>query len=192
MTEPTEPKKNKTVLIIVAALALVGAGVYGYMKYLPEGAKEARKAEVSENLLAKAKEAEQEGDTEEALEYYQEYLEVNAEPPSNTQPVVGTVYASMGNIYFKGFKYPKAIEYLQKALDHSLQYAGKQSPELADHWFYLAAVYDKQGEVKMALDHYKNSRDIQDKLGRDTGKVDKVIDELEDYMVNAKLQSRSS
>ena len=46
--------------------------------------------------------------------------------------------------------------------------------------------------MKEALEHYKNSRDIQSKLGRDTEKVDKVIDELENYMVNAKLQSRSS
>jgi tetratricopeptide (TPR) repeat protein len=185
-------KKNKTILIIVAVLVLAGAGVYGYMKYLPEGAKQARQAAVSENLLAKAKEAEQQGDTDEALEYYQEFLDVNAEPPSNTQPAVGTVYASMGNIYFKQFKYPKAIDYLKKALDHSTQYAGKQSPQVADHWFYLASVYDKQGEVKLALDHYKNCRSIQAKLGRDTGKVDIVIDELENYMVNANLHSRSS
>jgi hypothetical protein len=30
------------------------------------------------------------------------------------------------------------------------------------------------------------------RLGRDTGKVDTVIDELEDYMVNAKLHNRST
>ena len=188
----TGKKKNKTILIIVAALVFSAAGVYGYIKYLPEGAQEARKAEASSNLLTKAKEAEQKGDVEEALEYYQEFLDVNAEPPSNTQPVVGTVYASMGNIYFKQFKYPKAIDYLKKALDHSTQYAGKQSQQVADQWFYLASIYDKQGEVKMALDHYKNSRNIHLKLGNDTGRMDKVIDELEDYMVNANLQTRSS
>ena len=185
-------KNSKIILIVVAVLMLAGAGVYGYIKYLPEGAQQARKAEVSENLLAKAKEAEQQGDTEQALEYYQEFLEINAEPPNNTNPTVGTVYASMGNIYFKQFKYPKALDYLKKALDHSTQYAGKQSAQTADHWFYLASVYDKQGEVKLALDHYKNSRDIRTKLGTDTGKVDTVIDELENYMVNAKLHGRSS
>jgi len=188
----TGKKKNKTILIVVAALVLVSAGVYGYMKYLPEGTQEARQAAVSDDLLAKAKEAEQQGDTEEALEYYQEFLDVNAEPPNNINPKIGPVYASMGNIYFKTLKYSKAIDYLKKALDHSTQYVGKQSPQVADQWFYLAAVYDKQGEVKLALDHYKNSRSIQAKLGVDTGRVDVVIDELEDYMVNAKLQTRSS
>lgn len=189
----TGKKNNKTILIsVVAALVLVGAGVYGYMKYLPEESEQAHAAAVSEDLLAKAKQAELEGNTEDALEYYQDYLDINAEPPNNTNPAIGTVYASMGNIYFKQFKYPKAIDYLKKALDHSLQYAGKQSPQAADQWFYLASIYDKQGEVKLALDHYKNSRDIQAKLGRDTGKVDTVIDELEGYMVNANLQSRSS
>jgi tetratricopeptide (TPR) repeat protein len=189
----TGKKKNKTILIAVAALVLVGAGVvYGYFKYLPEEAQQARQAKVSENLLAKAKEAEQQGDTDAALEYYQEFLEINAEPPHNTNPSIGTVYASMGNIYFKTLKYSKAIDYLKKALDHSTQYVGKQSPQVADQWFYLASIYDKQGEVKLALDHYKSSRNIQAKLGRDTGKVDTVIDELEDYMVNAKLHNRSS
>ena len=185
-------KNNKIILIVAVALVLVGVGAYGYIKYLPEGAKQAHEAEVSQNLLAKAKEAEQQGNTEDALEYYQEFLDINAEPPNNTKPTIGVVYASMGNIYFKQFKYPKAIGYLKKALDHSTQYAGKQSAQTADHWYYLAAVYDKQGEVKMALDHYKNSRNIQAKLGTDTGKVDTVIDELEDYMVNAKLHNRSS
>ncbi len=187
-----EKMKNKIILIVIAALLFSAAGVYGYIKYLPEGAQQARKAEVSNNLLAKAKEAEQKGDVEEALNYYQEFLEINAEPPQNTNPAIGTVYASMGNIYFKQFKYPKAIDYLKKALDHSTRYAGKQSQQVADQWFYLAAIYDKQGEVKMALDHYKNSRNIQVKLGKDTGRVDKVIDELEDYMVNANLQTRST
>jgi tetratricopeptide (TPR) repeat protein len=105
---------------------------------------------------------------------------------------VGSVHASMGNIFFKKFKYSQAIEHFKKALDHSTQYGGKQSQQSADYWFALASVYDKQGEVKTALDHYKNCRDIQVKLGGDTGKVDQVIDELEDYMVNANLQSRSS
>ena len=38
----TGKKKNKTILIIVAALVFSAAGVYGYIKYLPEGAQEAR------------------------------------------------------------------------------------------------------------------------------------------------------
>ena len=184
--------KNKMIVIVTAVLVLAGAGVYGYIKYLPEGAQQSRQAAVSENLLAKATAAEQRGDTEDALEYYQEYLDINAEPPNNTNPTIGKVYASMGNIYFKKFKYTKAIDYLKKALDHSNQYAGKQSEQTADHSFYLASVYDKQGDVKLALDHYKNSRNIRAKLGGDTGKVDTVIDELENYMVNAKLQTRSS
>jgi tetratricopeptide (TPR) repeat protein len=188
-----EKKNNKIVLIAVAALALVGASVYGYMKYLPEGTQEARKVAVSENLLTKAKQAEQEGDTDGALKYYQEYLDINATPSNNnTQPAIGGVYTSMGNIYFKQLKYPKAIEFLKKGLDHSSKYGDKNSLETAKNWFVLASIYDKQGEVQMALDNYKNSQAIQVKLGGDTGKVDKVIDELEDYMVNAKLQTRSS
>jgi tetratricopeptide (TPR) repeat protein len=187
-----EKKNNKIVLIAVAALALAGAGFYGYTKYLPEGTQEARQVAVSENLLTKAKQAEQEGNTDKALEYYQEYLEVNAAPPNNTQPAIGGVYASMGNIYFKQLKYPKAIEFLKKGLDHSSKYGDKSSLETAKNWFALASIYDKQGEVQLALDNYKNSRAIQAKLGSDTGKVDKVIDQLEDYMVNAKLQTRSS
>ena len=188
----TGKKKNKTILIAVVALVLAGAGIYGYMKYLPQGTQEARQAAVSENLLAKAKQAELQGDTDEALEYYQEYLEINAEPPNNTQSAIGGVYANMGNIYFKQFKYPKAIEYLKKGLDHSTQYGDKNSQQTADRWFILASVYDKQGEIKTALDHYKNSRNILVKLDGDTSKVDKMIDELEDYMVNANLQTRSS
>jgi hypothetical protein len=88
----TGKKKNKTILIAVAALVLAGAGVYGYMKYLPEGTQEARKAAVSENLLAKAKQAELEGNTDGALKHYQEFLDVNAESPNNTQPAIGGVY----------------------------------------------------------------------------------------------------
>ncbi len=188
----TEKKKSNTLWIILAIAVLVGAAVYGYMKYLPEGAKESRKAAVSENLLAKAKEAEQAGDIEEALEYYQEFLAINAQPPDNKNPAVGGVYASMGSIYFKSFKYPKALEHFQKALDHALQHIGKRSMEAGERWFSLASIYDKQGNVKKALEHYKNSQAIQNKLGADTTAVDKLILELEDYMVNVKLNSSGS
>ena len=187
----TGKKKNKTILIAVAALVLAGAGVYAYMNM--------EKLEVlikkttgsnSQDLLALAVEAEQSGDYDKALGYYQGFVDVHSDAPANTD--VGTAYASMGNIYLKQFKYPKAIEYLKKGLDHSTQYGGKNSQLTADHWFALASIYDKQGEIKTALNHYKNSRNILVKLDGDTGRVDKVIDELEDYMVNANLQSRSS
>ncbi len=188
----TEKKKSNTLWIILAVLVLAGAGIYGYMKYLPEGVKESRKAAVSENLLAKAKEAEQAGDTEEALEYYQEFLEINAQPPDYKNPAVGTVHVSMGNIYFKKFKYVKALEHFQDALDHALQYIGKRSQQAGERWFSLAAIYDKQGDVKKALEHYKNSQAIQNKLGADTTAVDKLILQLEEYMVNVKLNSKAS
>ncbi len=189
----TGKKKNKTILIIAAALVLVGAGVYAYvnLEKLEVLVKKTTGSD-SRDLLALAQEAERAGDYNKALEYYQGFLDVHSDAPANTDPGVGTAYAGAGNIYFKQFKYPKAIEYLKKALDHSTQYVGKQSQQVADHWFSLASIYDKQGEVKTALDHYKNSRDILTKLDGDTAKVDKVIDELEDYMVNANLQTRSS
>jgi len=189
----TGKKKNKTILIVVAALVLAAAGVYAYinMEKLEVLVKKSTGSD-SQDLLALAQEAEQAGHHDKALGYYQGYLDVHSAAPDNTDPGVGTAYAGMGNIYAKQFKYPKAIDYLKKALDHSNQYVGKQSPQAADYWFMLASIYDKQGEVKMALDHYKNSRNIQARLDRDTGKVDKVIDELENYMVNANLQTRSS
>ena len=185
----TGKKKNKTILIAVVALVLAGAGVYGYMNMekLEILVKKTTGSD-SQDLLALAQGAEQSGDYDKAMGYYQGYVSVN----SDTDPNVGTAYAGIGNIYLKQFKYPKAIEYLKKALDHSTQYAGPQSPQMAEHWFILASVYDKQGEIKTALDHYKNSRDILVKLDGDTEKVDKMIDELEDYMVNANLQTRSS
>ena len=189
----TGKKKNKTILIAVAALVLAGVGVYGYMNMekLEIMVKKTTGSD-SQDLLALAKGAEQAGDNDKALDYYQGFLDVHSDAPANTDSGVGTAYAGMGNIYFKQFKYPKAIEYLKKALDHSTQYGGQQSQQAADHWFLLASVYDKQGEIKTALDHYKNSRDILAKLDGDTAKVDKMIDELEDYMVNANLQTRSS
>ncbi len=189
----TEKKKSNTVLIILAVVILAAAGVYGYMKYLPlEGPGGSDKAAVNENLLAKAKQAEQAGDTEEALEYYQEYLEINAQPQDYKNPAVGTVHASMGSIYFKKFKYAKALEHFQDALDHALQYIGKRSQEAGERWFSLASIYDKKGDVKKALEHYQNSQAIQNKLGADTTAVDKLILQLEDYLVNVKLNSKAS
>ncbi len=181
--------KNKIILITVAALVLMGAGVYGYfnLEKLEVLIKKSTGSN-SEDLLALAKQAESAGNHDKALDYYQGFVSAH----SDTDPDVGIAYAGIGNIYLKQFKYNKAIEYLKKGLDHSAKYAGKQSQQAADQWFILASVYDKQGEIQMALDHYKNSRDIQVKLGGDTGKVDKMIDELEDYMVNANLQTRSS
>jgi tetratricopeptide (TPR) repeat protein len=189
----TGKKNNKTILITVAALVLMGAGVYVYFNFekLEVLVKKSTGSD-SRDLLALAVEAEQSGDYNKALDYYQGFLDVHSDAPANTDPGVGTAYAGIGNIHFKQFKYPKALEYLKKALDHSTRYSGQQSQQAADHWLFLAAVYDKQGEVKTALDHYKNSRNIQAKLGGDTAKVDTVIDELENYVVNANLQTSSS
>ncbi len=185
----TGKKKNKTILIIVAALVLAGAGVYGFMNMetLEILVKKTTGSD-SQDLLALAKEAEQDGDNDKALGYYQGFLDVH----SDTDPATGFAYAGIGNIYLKQLKYNKAIEYLKKGLDHSAQFAGKQSQQAADQWFILGSVYDKQGEIQTALDHYKNSREIQVKLDGDTEKVDKMIDALEDYMVNANLHTSSS
>ena len=185
----TGKKKNKTILIIVAAVVLAGAGAYGFMNMetLEILAKKTTGSE-SQDLLAMAKEAEQNGDNDKAMGYYEGYANTH----SDTDPGVGTAYAGMGNIYLKQLKYPKALEYLKKALDHSNQYVGKQSQQTADHLFLLGSVYDKQGEIKTALDHYKNSRDILVKLDGDTEQVDKMIVALEDFMVNVNLQTSSS
>ena len=185
----TEKKKNKTILIAVVALVLAGAGVYGYMNIekLEVLVKKSTGSD-SQDLLALAKGAEQSGDYDKAMGYYQGYVSAS----SDTDPGVGTAYAGMGSIYFKQFKYPKAIEYLKKALEHSNLYVNPKNEQVADQWFILASVYDKQGDIKLALDHYKNSRAILVKLDGNTDKVDKMIDELEDYMVNANLQTRSS
>lgn len=185
----TGKKKNKTILIAVAAVLLAGVGAYGFMNMetLEVLVKKTTGSD-SQDLLALAKSAEQSGDYDKAMGYYEGYVTAS----SGTDPNVGTAYAGMGNIYLKKFKYPKAIEYLKKAMDHSTQYAGVESEQMAEHWFILASVYDKQGEIKTALDHYKNSRKILVKLDGDTAKVDKMIDQLEDYMVNANLQTRSS
>ncbi|MDH5763521.1 MAG: tetratricopeptide repeat protein [Nitrospinota bacterium] len=190
----TDKKKNNLPLIIVAALALVGAGAYGYMnlEQLEVMVKKTTGGEKSVDVLALAREAEQAGDSSKALKYYQTFLDDHSAAPANTDPGISVAYAGMGNIYYKQFKYPKAIEHFKKALDHANQYVGKQSQHAADNWLSLAAIYDKQGEVKLALEHYKNSRAIQAKLGTDTEKVDKVIDELEQFMVTANHQSSSA
>ena len=190
----TAKKKSNTVLIVALAALVLGIVGYGYMKYsvnfTGSGGAE-RRAQVNQDLLAKAKKAEQEGDTESALEYYQEFLQINAKPEDYKNPDVGAVHASMGAIYFKKFKYAKAQTHFQDALDHAVKFLGKQSREAGERWFSLAAIYDKQGDVKNALEHYKNSQAIQAKLGDDTADVDKVILQLEDFMLNAKLQSSS-
>lgn len=189
----TGKKKNKTILIAVATLVLAGAGVYGYMNMekLEVLVKKSTGSD-SRDLLALAQAAEQSGDYNKALGYYQGFVDVHSDATAKTDPAVGTAYASMGDIYLKQFKYNKAIEYLKKGLDLSTQYGDKNSQRTADQWFSLASIYDKQGEIKTALVNYKNSRDILVKLDGDTAKVDKVIDELEDYMVNANLQTHSS
>ena len=51
--------QKKTILIAVAVVVLAGASAYGYMKYLPEESRQARTTAVSDNLLAKAKQARQ-------------------------------------------------------------------------------------------------------------------------------------
>ena len=189
----TDKKKNKTILIAVAVLVLAGAGAYGFMNIekLEVFVKKSTGSE-SQDLLALALGAEQAGDSDKALRYYQGFLDAHSDDSTKTDPGVSTAYAGMGNIYFKQFKYPKAIEHLKKALDHSNLYVDPNSQQVADQWFSLASIYDKQGEVQMALDNYKNSRNILVKLDGNTDKVNKVIDELEDYMVNANMHTRSS
>ena len=147
----TGKKKNKTILIAVVALILAGAGMYGYMNIekLEVLVKKTTGSD-SQDLLALAQAAEQSGDYDKALGYYQGFVDVHSDGSVSTDPNVGTAYASMGNIYLKQFKYPKAIEYLKKGLDHSTQYGGKNSQLTADHWFALASIYDKQGEIKTA------------------------------------------
>ncbi len=181
-------KKVDPKIMIIGAVVVVAAAIFAYMNMekIEIMVKKTAGSE-SKDLLALAMAAEEAGNTHKALEYYEGFVS----SASESDPELGNAYGGIGNIYFKQFKYHKAIQNLQKALDHSTQYIGKNSQEAARHWFSLASIYDKQGEVKKALSHYKNSRAIKAKLGVDTDDVDRVIDELEDYMVNANLQTTS-
>jgi len=181
-------KKLDPKIIIAAAVVVVVIAVVAYMNMekIEVMVKKTAGSE-SKDLLALAKDAEESGDTRKALQYYEGFISA----ASASDPDLGSAYGGIGSIHIKQKNYHKAIENFQKALDHSNQYLGKNSQEAAQYWFSLAAIYDLQGESTKALSHYKNSQSIKVKLGVDTEKVDQIVDELEEYMVNANLQTAS-
>lgn len=188
MTSKKGQKKTNPKIMIIAAVVVVAVAVVGYMNMEKiEILVKQSTGSAPQDLLALAQEAEAAGDTGKAIGYYEGFISV--QPKEN--PKVAAAYTGIGNIYLKEFKYHKAVQQFQKALDLTNQYGSKDSQEAAAAWYSLGAVYDKQGEVKKALDHYKSSQTIQAKLGVDTDDVDQVIDELEDYMVNANLHTSS-
>ena len=188
MNKPGQKKVDPKIMII-GAVVLVAAALFAYMnKETLEIMVKKTTGSETKDLLAMARAAEEGGDYDKALEYYNGYITVQPKEDPN----LGNAYSGIGTIYFKQFKYHNAIQNFQKALDHSTQFIGPESQEVSEHWYSLAAIYDKQGEVKKALEHYKNSQAIKAKLGVDTDQVDQVILELEDYMVNANLESTTS
>lgn len=181
-------KSDPKIKIIAAVVVVVVVAITGYMNMEKiEIMVKKTTGSAPQDLLALAYEAEAAGDNDKAIGYYEGFISVQ----SKDNPKVAAAYTGIGNIYLKEFKYHKAVLQFQKALDHTNEYGSKESQEAAAAWYSLGAVYDKQGEVKKALNHYKSSQTIQAKLGVDTDEVDQVIDELEDYMVNANLHTSS-
>lgn len=88
---------------------------------------------------------------EKALSHFHSALDVAKEGASHT--VIAQIKKSLGNLYIDLTQYDKAVEVLTKAISYA-----EQSPlesQLAKIHQFLSVAFEKMGDHKTALEHYK-------------------------------------
>ena len=75
-----------------------------------------------------------------------------------------TSYNNIGEVYRAQGAYPKALEYLKKALAIREKVLGKEHPDTASTYNNIGAVYYAQGDYPQALEYYGNALAIREKV----------------------------
>lgn len=79
-----------------------------------------------------------------------------------------TSYNNIGGVYKKQGNYPKALEYLKKALAIDEKVLGKEHENTAATYNNIGTVYDEQGDYPKALEYHGKALAIDEKvLGKD-------------------------
>lgn len=81
---------------------------------------------------------------------------------------MATSYHQLGKVYTQKGDYPKALEYLQKALNIRLKNYGEIHYEVAASYFYIGSVYEQLGDIAKAFEYYEKAVRIDEQaLGID-------------------------
>jgi tetratricopeptide (TPR) repeat protein len=103
------------------------------------------------------------GDLDNALEHYEEALDIQLDNLASDDPSLSMTYTGIGSVLHSQYNFDEALEHFQ----HALQLARKNSkPDLlkiAIIHSYIGGVFDEQDEPDKALDSYQEALHIRQK-----------------------------
>ncbi|CAF3809219.1 unnamed protein product [Rotaria sp. Silwood1] len=101
------------------------------------------------------------GQNKEALEHFQQTLNIHMSDLPVNHPVLSPTYSYIGVVYDALYDYTKALEYQQMALDCQVNSANPDVSSIITYMKHIASTYDNQEKYSEALDYYKRALELQ-------------------------------
>ncbi|CAF1142880.1 unnamed protein product [Rotaria sordida] len=101
------------------------------------------------------------GQNKEALEHFQQTLNIHMSDLPANHSVLSPTYSYIGVVYDALYDYTKALEYQQMALDCQVNSDSPDVSSIITYMKNIASVYDKQEKYSEALDYYKRALELQ-------------------------------
>lgn len=93
----------------------------------------------------------------EALDFFDQSLEIRKDIYSESHSNVAFIYANIGRVYIKQDRVNKALEFLAKALKIYQQNYGSKHPDIANVYNLIGSVFMKQNAYGNAIDNYQKA-----------------------------------
>ncbi|CAF1241265.1 unnamed protein product [Didymodactylos carnosus] len=101
------------------------------------------------------------GEYSQALQYYEQSLEIQLKTLGPNHPSVATTYNNIGRVYNDQGEYSQALKYYEQTLEIQLKTLGTNHPSVATTYNNIGPVYNYQGEYSQALKYYEQSLGIR-------------------------------
>lgn len=104
------------------------------------------------------------GDTQGAMEYFMEALEVTRAVDGENHPQVGVLYNSIGSIYYFMGDYGQAVDYFLSTADIFRENYGENHERVAGAYNNAGVVYTEMGEIERAAQILERAQRIKENL----------------------------
>jgi tetratricopeptide (TPR) repeat protein len=103
------------------------------------------------------------GEYEEAIEYYEKSLNIEQKTLPANHPDLATSYNNIGAVYNNMGDYSEALSYYEKALKIYQKSLPEDHPNLATSYNNIGTMYDNMGKYSQALSYYEKALEIRQK-----------------------------
>ncbi len=121
------------------------------------------------------------GRMEEAIEYQEKAVKVR-EFINGEDPKLAINYNNLGMFHLQNNNLEEALRWEEKAIEIDLKNRGVYHPDVATDFFNYAKILYAEGNIEVAIQFLKKSRDIEEAIGQNPKNIEEIDELLDSYI----------